>query len=142
MAARRLLAVLIALLIVSSLAAALAPQRQSEEDSDSTTTTTESPAAATGAVLVKRIAADPPEPARIEATAGDQLQLTVAASEPATVTVPGLGLTSFAAPSDPVRFDLLLRTEGRFPITVGAAEPAEVGVIVVGEESRGDAPEE
>lgn len=139
MAARRLLAVLIVLLIVSSLAAALAPQRQSDEESSESTTTTTGPALPAGAVLNERIPADPSEPVRIEATLGDQLAVAVAVAEPATVAVRDLGLSLFAVPSDPARFDLLLRTEGRFPITVGSAEPAEVGVIVVSEDD-GDGP--
>ncbi len=135
MAARRLLAVLVALLIVSSLAAALAPQRQAEETTSTTTSTTSNadPASAGGgAVITERIAADPPKPVRIVAQLGDQLALTVAVAAPSEVAITDLGLSRFATADDPARFDLLLRREGRFAVTVADA-PSPVGLIVVNE---------
>ena len=120
MAARRLIIILIALLVVSSLAAALAPQRQ--DSSETSTTTAESAPAEpspTAGLLIETVPADAPEPIPLEAGVGDQLQLQVEASTPGTVSIPDLGLSSFASPGTPAYFDILLRAEGSYDVNAG-----------------------
>ncbi len=124
MAARRLIAFLIMLLVISSLAAALSPQPDRDEttSSDETTTTaTATEAPDRDEVLREVVPAKPGKPVRIEAAVGDQLQLEVEATGPTTVEISSLGLTGFATPGAPARFDLLLRAEGTNQVTLGAA---------------------
>ncbi len=119
MAARRLIAVLIMLLVISSLAAALAPERPSESDTTETeTTTAPEPARDPSDVLSEVIPPEPEKPVVIKTRIGDQLQLQVEAAGPIGVEILTLGLTSFAAPGAPARFDLLLRAAGNNPVAL------------------------
>ena len=50
------------------------------------------------------------------------------------VTIPRLGLTGAADPLTPARFDVLVNSEGRYPIEflpAGSDEPRAAGTIVV-----------
>lgn len=134
MAARRLIAVLIVLLIISSLAAALAPQQESSETdaTDPETNITrpdEGPAAsADGELLLETIPADPERPTAIDVVVGDQLQLLVKVAVPSRVRVPELGLSAFATPGDPARFDVLLREAGELDVTAGGGRVARLEI--------------
>lgn len=133
MAARRLIAVLIVLMLVSTFAAALAPQRQgSEEGTEDTTTTTAAPPPS-GELVEAVIPARPERPQVVAAEPGDQLRLVVRVADPQPVSIAQLGLTSFATPGDPARFDILVR--GKQPATIEAGEGKRretVGRIEVG----------
>ncbi len=129
MAARRLIAILIVLMVISTFAAALAPRQQRSETTTTETTTTVAPALPGGELVEALVPPDPDPPAAIEARRGDQLDLRIRVADPAPVTIPDLGLSTFATPGDPARFDLLLRERGRFAIEVGGDR---VGRIEVG----------
>ena len=136
MAARRLIAILLALLVVSSFAAALAPRQEADQSDGTESEPTTAPTTTTGgeelggALVERRIRPDPKQPVVLELEQGDQLQLLVAVSRPASVQIPALGESSYATPGTPARFDLLLREPGRYPVTVGDGTP--VGRIEVG----------
>ncbi len=53
---------------------------------------------------------------RVSIEAGDQLTLVVEVGQPSEVSIRGLGLTAFADPYAPARFDILPRDPGRFPV--------------------------
>lgn len=131
MAARRLIAILVVLMLVSTVAAALAPQRRpSSESTETGTTATRAPSPPSGELIEEVIPARPERPLVIEAEPGDQLSLTVRVAEPQPVSIEALGLTSFATPADPARFDILLRERRTAAIEVGGdGERALVGRI-------------
>lgn len=143
MAARRLLIVLVLLLAASIVAAALAPERRGSglfgdsSPTTSTTTTTAPEPQPAGASLEVRIDASVRDPETIRAAPGDQLALAVGVpAEPArTIAIDEFGLTDFAAPLAPARFNLLLRQPGEFAITDEQGEV--VGRIVVAADERG-----
>lgn len=144
MAARRLLIVLVLLLAASIGAAALAPDRRGSllpEESSSSTTTTSTAVEPTGAALTERLDASPDEPETVRAEPGDQLALTVGVpDEPGrTIAIDDFGVTEFAEPEAPARFDLLLRDAGSFAITDERGDV--VGRIVVSAGSRDAASE-
>lgn len=129
MAARRLVSVLIVLLVVAAFAAALAPTREADQGTtDSTTTTSTASIPESAALVTERIPADPAAPAALEASVGDQLRLEVEVDEPIEVRIAELGLSAFATPLTPARFELLLRTPGRFIVTLGDADGGGVAV--------------
>lgn len=53
---------------------------------------------------------------RVSVEAGDRLTLVVQVDRPSEVSIRGLGLTGFADPYAPARFDILLRDPGSFPV--------------------------
>jgi hypothetical protein len=66
--------------------------------------------------------------------AGRSASVEVAVVEPGQVTIPQLGLTAAADPLTPARFDVLVNSEGRYPIefTPAASDEARrAGTIVV-----------
>jgi hypothetical protein len=66
--------------------------------------------------------------------AGRSASIEVAVTEPGQVTIPDLGLTAAADPLTPARFDVLVNSEGRYPIefTPAASDEARrAGTIVV-----------
>ena len=70
--------------------------------------------------------------------AGRSASIEVAVVEPGQVTIPGLGLTGAADPLTPARFDVLVNSEGRYPIEfvpAGSNEPHAAGTIVVTSQS-------
>lgn len=119
MAARRLIAVMLVLLFLSSLAAALAPVGREPDEETTTTTTPLTDITETGgeARLVRgRLDAGSKRPAVVRAGTGDQLQLRVTGRRPGTVELVGLGATEDLDPEAPALFDVLLDSEGRFPV--------------------------
>jgi hypothetical protein len=127
MAARRLIAILIVLLLVSTFAAALAPQRQERpEDTEADTTTTTAPSPPSGGLVEAIIPARPERPRVIDAEPGDQVSLVVRVAAPMPVSIAALGLTSFATPTDPARFDILVREKQGVTIAVGERGDREV----------------
>jgi hypothetical protein len=65
---------------------------------------------------------------------GRSASIEVAVAEPGQVTIPGLGLTGAADPLTPARFDVLVNSEGRYPIEftpAGSDEAEPAGTIVV-----------
>jgi hypothetical protein len=120
MAARRLIAILVVLMLVSTVAAALAPQRRgSSESTETGSTTTRAPSPPSGELIEKVIPARPKRPLVIKAEPGDQLSLTVRVAKPQPVSIDALGLSSFATPDDPARFDILLRERRTVAVEVG-----------------------
>ena len=119
MAARRLIAVMLVLLFLSSLAAALAPvEREPDEETTTTTTPLSDVTAPAGEakLLRERLDAGSKRPGVIRAGTGDQLQLRVTGRRPGTVELVGLGATEDLDPEAPALFDVLLESEGRFPV--------------------------
>ena len=134
MAARRLIIVLGILFAISIAAAAIAPERPittSTETSTTTTTAVEEAdnTAGSGQASVSLLASvsDPPT---VRAKVGDQLALSVDASEPLEVEIADFGLIANAAPAAPALFDLLLRDPGPVAVT-DAATGRVVGRILV-----------
>lgn len=120
MAARRLIAILIVLMLVSTFAATLAPQRQERSTStESTTTATATSTPRSGELVEAVIPARPRKPRVIGAKPGDQISLLVRVARPQPVTIAALGLTEFATPGDPARFDILVRERRLAAIEVG-----------------------
>jgi hypothetical protein len=117
LAARRLIAVMLVLLFLSSLAAAFAPvDRNSETTSSTTTEPLPDLAKDEGKLLRETIDSKAKRPPTIAARVGDQLQLRVEVGRPATLELVGIGDIEDADPVAPALFDVLLDTEGRFPI--------------------------
>jgi hypothetical protein len=131
-AARRLIAILLVLLFLSSLAAALAPVQDGRKLVSSTssteTTTAEAPAlpasdASSDARLISQsVDARNRRAAPIRARTGDQLQLRVTSDTPGTVELVGLGAAEDVGPKQPAYFDVLLRTDGTYPIRFFGAD--------------------
>jgi hypothetical protein len=70
--------------------------------------------------------------------AGRSASIEVAVVEPGQVTIPRLGLTGPADPLTPARFDVLVNSEGRYPIEfvpAGSNEARAAGTIVVTSQS-------
>ena len=66
--------------------------------------------------------------------AGRSVSIEVAVVDPGQVSIPLLGLTGAADPLTPARFDVLVNSEGRYPIEftpAGSGEPRSAGTIVV-----------
>lgn len=125
MAARRLIVILVLLLGASVVAASLAPNRTGRLLPSSTTTTTAPEPRApepSGASVPVRIEASLDDPKTVEGFVGDQLAVTVDSETPRTIAIEALGLSGFAAPDAPARFDLLLSDPGTIPITDGQGE--------------------
>lgn len=145
MAARRLLIVLVLLLAASIVAAALAPDRRTQllpEESSTTTTTTSTAVEPTGEMLARRIDASVEEPETVRASPGDQLALAVGVPDQPgrTIAIEEFGVTEFAAPAAPARFDLLLRDPGRFAITDERGEIVGRLVVAAGGEGADEGP--
>jgi len=114
------------MLFLSSLAAALAPVQQGVDEggssesstSESTTSSAGSPAASAGEPRLIRQSVDASQarPVLIRADPGDQLQLRVTSETSGTVELAGLGPTEDVGPEQPAFFDVLLETEGTFPV--------------------------
>jgi hypothetical protein len=134
-AARRLIAVMLVLLFLSSLAAALAPVEQRRDETTSTsTTTTAQPPATEGALVRKTLDAREGRRPRVRASVGDQLQLLVKSSRPATVELAGFGLTEDVDPIAPALFDLLLERPGEFEVRELGGR--ELGLLEVSRPAR------
>ncbi len=142
MAARRLLAILVVLLLISTFAAALAPVR--EDDSTTSTTTTQpadptdpAGAGARGGLVKVSIPADEgggsgaQEAPIVDLQPGDRLALTVSPESPGLVELRDLGLSEYADGITPARFDVLLRSAGRYPVTL---DGEQIGTIKVSNE--------
>jgi hypothetical protein len=147
LAARRLIAILLVMLFLSSLAAALAPVQQGvNETTESGSTTSESapevPPAADAAtrddqLIRQSIDAAQGQPVVIRANPGDQLQLRVTSARNATVELVGLGPTEDVGPEQPAFFDVLLESEGTFPVRF-LGEQREIARIEVGPPGAGE----
>ena len=133
MAARRLLIVMLLLLAVSTLAAALVPppQRSGEPGSTSAAGRQKGGSSEGGAsqgrghLIQTRISAQARKrPTRVLVGRGDQLELTVSSTRTAAVSIPAFGLTDFAEPGDPARFDVLVDRAGAFEVRVDGAGTA------------------
>jgi len=134
------------MLFLSSLAAALAPVQQGpSEGGSSTSSTTES---ATDDVSATETSSDPQlirqgvdagqaRPLVIRASPGDQLQLRVTSEKPGTVELVGLGPTEDVGPEQPAFFDILLESDGTFPIRILETE-REFARIEVREDEEGE----
>jgi hypothetical protein len=135
MAARRLLIVMLILLGLSTLAAALIPQRTLRDGTGTrtatqpTTTTESTPEEAGGRELSATIhvggrklplVASPlcakRKPRCEPVHVGDQLSLQTYSKVPAQLEFPEFGQFSFASPTAPAFFEVLLGTPGRFGI--------------------------
>lgn len=146
MAARRLIIVLVLLLAASVGAAAIAPDRGGRFLPTETTSTTTEPAPGAGPrgdALSVRITASAADPPTVEGFVGDQLTLTVDSDQPRTISIDPLGVSEFAGPGSPARFDLLLREAGALPITAADGEGGRgevVGRLQVSKPGGGAAP--
>ena len=132
MAARRLLIVMLLLLGISTLAAALVPPPERGTETESSTSTTRS-APTRERTEGERVAAEVTarsggRPEAVRVSTGDQLALVVKVARPAEVEVPAFGLTEFAEPGVPARFDVLVDEPGRFE--VNAQREGTVATIV------------
>lgn len=133
MAARRLLIIMFLLLAISTLAAALVPPPEQRGETGRSTPSRSTATAATegagrGSLVAARVAAGG-KPDRIRVSAGDQLSLVVSSPYPSEVYVPSFGLTGFAEPGAPARFDFLTERPGRFDVVTRGEGP--VATIVV-----------
>lgn len=145
MAARRLIFVLLVLFAISVVAAALAPDRgglfSSSSTTSSSTTTTETTATtttddATAPSRRARLEASQSKPPTVRAVLDEQLELIVASDRFRDLAIERLGLTGFAQPEAPARFDLLLRDPGSYPIT-DATSGTKVAEIQVAPKDKG-----
>jgi len=135
------------MLFLSSLAAALAPVQQGPtEGGSSESSTTESTTSAGGApetassepqLIRQGLDAAQARPLLIRASLGDQLQLRVTSERPGTVELVGLGPTEDVGPDQPAFFDVLLESEGTFPIRILDPE-REFARIEVSEDEEGE----
>ncbi len=75
---------------------------------------------------------------RVSLETGDRLTLVVEVDRPSEVSIRGLGLTAFADPYAPARFDILPRDPGRFPVSTYPGGRA--GVIEVSRATRPENP--
>ncbi len=76
--------------------------------------------------------ADAEETRRLEAGRSASVEVTV--DKPGQVAIPELGLTGAADPLTPARFDVLVNTEGRYPIEftpAGTGESGAAGTLIV-----------
>ena len=129
-AARRLIIILLVLLGISSLTALLASpiEQRNEQPVDDRTSSTDA-VKASGAVLDNELQAFG-RPLSITASAGDRLSLAVKSTEPTAISIPGLGLSGYAAPGAPATFDLILYRPGRYAIRRG--DDTKIGEVTVG----------
>jgi len=114
------------MLFLSSLAAALAPVQQGVDEGGSSETSTEE--STTSSALEPNLPSSEPQlirqqvdasqerPVIIRADLGDQLQLRVTSERPGTVELSGLGPTEDVGPDQPAHFDVLLESDGNFPV--------------------------
>jgi hypothetical protein len=137
-AARRLIAILIVLMLFSTIAAALV-EVEDDEPADEPPPRVERPVQPPGDSLRERVGAGAERPHRIEATVGDRLELLVDSERGLQIAIPAFGLIEFAAPNQPARFELLLRTEGEIQVEAFEdSERREVATIVVAPRSERD----
>lgn len=127
MAARRLIAILLVLLFLSSLAATL-PLVEQTGDAGSTTSTGATATSGADSTTLSGPSADEPQLIRqsidssleeapvVRASVGDQLQLRVTSQRPGTIELVGIGPTEDVGAQQPAFFDVLLRTDGTFPV--------------------------
>ena len=138
MAARRLILVMLVLLVLSSAVAALIPvERKALDDTSSTTTTTVQEPPAAGELVQHKLDADAKRPDTIRIAKGDQLELTVTASQPGQIEIEALGVFEAVDRSFPAHLDLLPADPGTYPVRLVPDEPAGdrgrvVGRVVVG----------
>jgi hypothetical protein len=127
MAARRLMILLMALIAVSMAITVIAQPLRNNLRSQTTSTATSPPQervrttdpdSNARAPQDKSISATfgPQESERVTIGTGDRLTLLVEVDQPSEVSIGGLGLTAFADPYAPARFDILARVPGRFPV--------------------------
>lgn len=138
MAARRLILVMLVLLVVSSIAAALVPVERNRLRNDSTsstsTTTAAEPAIPEGELLHRTISAGDPTPERLRLQIGDQLELTVTSPRLADqVEIAEFGALDDVDPDFAAHFDLLLLSEGSFPVRLVEANRVIAQIEVAGE---------
>jgi hypothetical protein len=118
---------MVVLLGLSTLAAALVPQRTLNGGNSSTgTTTTTVPTtttipATTAAPVEVPITVGPKKRPLVKAHVGDQFTLLITSIQPREIYIPEFGLSAFAAPDAPARFELLTQTAGRFGILFAAS---------------------
>jgi hypothetical protein len=133
MLGRRLLVLFAVLLGLTALVTSLAPRPTAGPRPVSTPAPTASPRAAAqpSRRIVRTISADAGSArGRVRARAGDVLALTVRGDELDDVSIDGLGKLEAVEPGAPARFEILLDTPGKFPVTLLDAQRS-VGQIDV-----------
>jgi hypothetical protein len=117
MAARRLVIVMVVLLVASTAAAQLVPAPEpSGEPTRSTTTEEATPPSQRGAVVSAIVKADAEGVEKVRVPVGDQLSLEVRSRRAGEIEIRRLGLLEDVAPLSPARFDILVRSEGRYEV--------------------------
>jgi hypothetical protein len=137
MLGRRLLVLFAVLLGLTALVTSLAPRPTAGPRPVGTGASTPAPtasprpAAQRSRRLVRTISADAGSArGRVRARAGDVLALTVRGDELDDVSIDGLGKLEAVEPGAPARFEILLDTPGKFPVTLLDAQRS-VGQIDV-----------
>lgn len=121
------------MLFLSSLAAALAPvERRGDSSTSSTTSTTtqESRSSDAGELIIQSLQVPAKKPARINAEAGDQLQLRVTSRRSGTIELGELGEDADVGPDQPALFDVLLAESGDYPVRFLGSEDALATISV------------
>jgi hypothetical protein len=142
LAARRLLIVMVVLLGLSTLAAALVPQRTLNGGGTGSTTTTTSTPTTTSTTTPAPLSVEvpitvgPKKRPLVSADVGDQFTLLVTSTEPREISIPEFGLSAFAAPNAPARFELLTQTPGRFGILFASSDRVAADLEVLTAKQR------
>jgi hypothetical protein len=133
---------MVILLGLSTLAAALVPQRTLNGGTTGTGTTTAPAPTTTTTTTVAPLSVEvpitvgPKKRPLVKADVGDQFTLLVTSTEPREIFIPEFGLSAFAAPDAPARFELLTPTPGRFGILFASSGKVAADLEVLSAKER------
>lgn len=125
---RRLALLFALLLVLSAVLTAIAPRDEPDDAGDRSPDT--ATASATGADVTAAVRGVLPRDRVVRARVGDDVELTVTARGPDSVTIGGLGLTDAAIPGAPAQFSFRADRAGTFAVAL-TISGGRAGRIVV-----------
>jgi hypothetical protein len=126
---------LVIVLVVVSALLLVAVLGSSDDGKQATRPTETTPARPPGRTIVATIPADVEKPPTVKARFGDLIELSVAASEPGTVSLGGYDRVESVDETSPAKFSISADIPGDHPIELrpdtGSGEPRRVGLLRV-----------